>query len=445
MEETRTIAKFVRETRYESIPIEVVEEFKIFVLDTIAAGLVGSVQPWSRIIIDMVRRLGGREEASLFNCDWKADVSRAALANGSMIGAFECNPLTGTHASGTVLPAVMAMSERDRLSGGKFLTSLIVGAEVSGRLGRTAVALESERGFHNPGVLGPVAAAAAVANLYQFDEDTVVNALGIACSHAGGLLEFAWEGANTKRIHEGRAAQLGLESALLAQAGFSGPSTILEGRYGFFNAFSMPAKLEPLTSGLGHEWAVQPPSHKAYPAHATHQPIIQAIQDFKLSHSFDAQEIQRVSIRGEERMMEDRHTVRDPKSIMGGQYSLPFTVAVALTRDLSNPLLYNEAVLTDPTVLDLAQRIELTTNQARDGQTTTTEVTLELDGSAFTLSTGPAKGSPRNPFTWDDACEKFTRYAAGILDEARQQATIEGVKHLETIPNLADLTAAFLA
>jgi 2-methylcitrate dehydratase PrpD len=158
-----------------------------------------------------------------------------------MIAAFECHPLTGTHASGTVLPALLALAERDHAGGKDFLVALVVGAEVSARLARTAVALESERGFHNPGVLGPLAAAAAVGNLRRLKLETIVNALGIAGSSSGGLLEFAWAGADTKRIHEGRASQLGLESALLAEAGLTGPATVLEGRYGLFNAF-FPAR-----------------------------------------------------------------------------------------------------------------------------------------------------------------------------------------------------------
>jgi 2-methylcitrate dehydratase PrpD len=78
-------------------------------------------------------------------------VSRAALANGALIGAFECEPLTGSHASGTVLPAVLAVCERDHLDGRTILTALALGFEVSARIARTAVGLESARGFHNPG------------------------------------------------------------------------------------------------------------------------------------------------------------------------------------------------------------------------------------------------------------------------------------------------------
>jgi 2-methylcitrate dehydratase PrpD len=143
--------------------------------------------------------------------------------------------------------------------------------------------------------------------------------------------------------------------------------------------------------------------------------------------------------------MEDRHTVRAPRSIMGGQYSLPFTTAVALTRDLSNPLVYDEAVLSDAVVLDLAQHIELITFDAEAGQATTAEVILELDGQTYTLPTSPPKGSPRNPFTWDDVCEKFSRYAGQVIEKERLPAIIDAVKDLETISDMADLAKAISA
>src|SRR5262249_13756879 len=212
---------------------------------------VGAVQPWARRIIGVVRSLGGAPEASVIHQDWRTDVSRAALANGVLIGAFECEPLTGSHASGTVLPAALAICERERFDGAALLPARAVGFEVSARIARTAVGLETVRGFHNPGTQGPFGAAAAAGKLYRFDEERITHALGIAGSSSAGLLEFAWSGGDTKRLHLGRASQLGLESALLAREDVRGPATVLEGRSGYFTAFSTPADLSKLVAGLG--------------------------------------------------------------------------------------------------------------------------------------------------------------------------------------------------
>src|SRR5262245_35303092 len=173
MHETRTLAQFVAATQFADLPPSLIEDLKIIVLDTLSASCIGTVQPWARMVVEMVRELGGTPEASVINQPWRTDISRAALANGALIGAFECEPLTGSHASGTVLPAALAVCEREHLDGRAFLTALILGFEVSARIARTAVGLETTRGFHNPGTQGPFGAAAAVGKLYGFDVEVL--------------------------------------------------------------------------------------------------------------------------------------------------------------------------------------------------------------------------------------------------------------------------------
>ncbi len=442
MHETRTLAQFVTIARFSDLPPGLVEDLKIITLDTLAAAFIGTTQPWARMVVELVHELGGTPEASVINQSWRADISRAALANGALIGAFECEPLTGSHASGTVLPAALAVCEREHLDGRAFLTALAVGFEVSARIARTAVGLETSRGFHNPGTQGPFGAAAAVGKLYGFDQETLTNALGIAGSGSAGLLEFAWSGADTKRLHLGRASQLGLESALLAQKGFRGPATVLEGRYGYYNAFSLPPQLDRLLDGLGTTWVIQPPSLKSYPTHVTHQSVVQAIQDFKRQHPFDPQTITRVAIHGDPHIMDERHAVREPHTVMGAQYSLPFTVAVALTRDLSNPLVYSDEAVRDPVVRAIAKRIELIPVE-KDSHAAPgvypAEVRIECDGRCHTLPTKPHKGSPRNPFSWQEVCQKFRRFTATIIGAGQDDSLVGAVEHLEQVKDMAEV------
>jgi 2-methylcitrate dehydratase PrpD len=440
MNETRTLARFVAQTKFSDLPRRLVDDCKITVLDTFGAGFVGAVQPWAQRIVAVVRALGGTSDASVIHQDWRTDVSRAALANGVLIGAFECEPLTGSHASGTVLPAALAVCQREHFNGEAFLTALVLGFEVSARIARTAVGLETLRGFHNPGTQGPFGAAVAVGKLYDFDEERLVSAMGIAGSSSAGLLEFAWSGGDTKRLHLGRASQLGLESALLARQGVQGPATVLEGRSGYFNAFSTSPRMERLLEGLGTEWAIEPPWLKSYATHVTHQAVVDAIQDFKHEHPLEPRTITRVVIRGAARIMEERHTSREPHDVLGGQYSLPFTTAVALTRDLSNPLVYDDEAVWDPVVRDLARRIALVPLEEPRHEAPgvwPAEIVIECAGQRHSLRTHPYKGSPANPFTWADVCEKFRRYTASILGPPRIAAIIDAVADLEQTADMA--------
>jgi 2-methylcitrate dehydratase PrpD len=440
--ETRALARFAAQTKFSDLPHSLVDNLKITVLDTIGAAFVGSLQPWARRILTVAQGLGGTPEALVVGQSWRTDVARAAFANGVLIGAFECEPLTGSHASGTVLPAVLAVCERERLDGSALLTALAVGFEVSARIARTAVGLEVVRGFHNPGTQGPFGAAAAVGKLYGFDEDRLTDALGIAGSSSAGLLEFAWSGGDTKRLHLGRAGQLGLESALLARQGVRGPATVLEGRYGYFNAFSTPPRLEKLVEGLGTAWAIEPPSLKSYATHVTQQAVVAAIQDLRREHPLDPKAITRVVIRGAPRIMEERHSAREPQDVLGGQYSLPFTTAVALTRDMSNPLVYNADAVADPIVRDLARRMELVPLKEEAHETPgfwPAEITIECGGRRHSVHTRPHKGSPSNPFTWDEAGEKFRRYTASLLGAPQATAIIGAVGALGSGADLGDL------
>ena len=195
--------------------------------------------------------------------------------------------------------------------------------------------------------------------------------------------------------------------------------------------------MEKLLDGIGQRWAIQPLSLKSYPTHVTHQAVVQAIQLFKRDRKLDPGKITRVAIEGDKHIMEQRHSVRDPKSLMGAQYSLPFTTAVAVMRDLSNPLNYDEATVLNPQVRDLASRIELIPVEGSHH----TQITIEVDGEVHTLAAEPAKGSVKNPFSWDDACDKFRRYAGQVIPQQQVSALIEAVEGINDCKDIGDIAS----
>jgi 2-methylcitrate dehydratase PrpD len=415
-----------------------VERAKVYLLDNFAAGFVGSVQAWSGMVADTARALGGSEQASIFHRDWRTDVSRATLVNGVMLGAFEAEHIGhAAHPSSTVFPAALAMAERVHADGRSFVLAMLLGYEVVCRVGEAQTrATEVERGFHNPGVNGAFGAAAATGKLLGLDLEHLCWALGVAGSHACGLVEFVHEGAMTKRIHPGRAAQLGLESALLAHAGLTGPTTVLEGQYGYLHAYSPSPRPERLVNGLGQEWLAADVTIKAYPCHNTSQAVVHAIQTWRRSESVNAREIRHVRVLLNGHSVEARFLDRNPLTLLGAQYSLPFTTAVALAGDLADPYTFDESVLSDALVCDLAQRVEVVPDSP------TSEVVIQLKERSYRLKANKFPGSPQQPLDFAGATEKLQRYAGPLIGEARVAHVVKLVHDVEQLDDIAPLAAA---
>jgi 2-methylcitrate dehydratase PrpD len=442
------LARFVVRTQFDDLPKPIVEAWKTIVLDSMAVGFVGSKDRLARAMSDVAHKLGGTAECTVINSTYRTDAGRAAWLNGTLIGTPQSDSPSNAHAASNVVPAIMAISERDHLDGKAFLTALILGGEVGGRIENASVGVETKRGFHNPAVQGPFSAATAVGKLLGLDEATMVNALGIAGSSSAGLQEFAFEGADMKATHLGRASQLGLESALLAAAGVLGPSTVLEGPFGYFNGFSLPTDPQMVVANLGVD-SLTAPGHKPYAVHTNHQQIVDTLVRFKREHPcFKPEDLRRVIVRGPESTMELRHAVLEPTTIMGGKYSTPFTTAVALFRDLSDPLNYDEAAIRDNRIRDLAKRVELVS--ARDAGDRASggdcEITLEMaDGKHPVLPTRAVKGSPGNPFTFEDGIAKFRQWTRRIIPEEQSTELIESVRGLTEVKDMAAVVRATAA
>ncbi len=445
MDETRRLAEFAAGCRYQDLPPSVVEAVRVYVLDNLASGLVGSRTPWADMVGDLVRETAPDGPCSVFQRPWTTSPSHAALVNGTMIGGFETDHafVPGScHPSAAVFPAALAVAEKRRLDGRSFIAAVAAGYDLACRVGAAATrSVEDQRGFHGPGTNAPFGGAAGAGRALGLDTDAMVNALGIAGSHAGGLLEFAREGAMTKRLHVGRGAQMGLESALLASRGFTGPSTVLEGEKGFLRVYSPSPRPELLLEGLGERYLLMDMLVKAYPCHASFHPVVEGIHRLRAGGGMEPGSVESVRVVGYERMIR-RHDQREPTSVLGAQYSLPFSVAVALCRDIADPFSYSEETLWDPAVRKLALSVELAVDGERFGRAggPAAEVSLTVSGSVHTFQVAGWKGAPGNPYTFEEMAGKFRRYAAGSLDPERAEQVVRTVSVLEDA-GVGDLSA----
>ena len=220
--ETIRLADYAATLRYEDLPVAVIERAKDCIIDTVAVIILGSGLPWSRIVIKHAQRVGAGGRCRILGADGPAvHAPSAALANGALAHAFESDNLTrpgaGVHPGATLLPPALAIAQERDSSGKALITAVVAGFEVMYRIGHATKHSNERHGFHAPGTTGPFGAAVAAGCLMGLDRDAMTNALGIAGSLAGGLMEFARSGtgAMVKRLHLGRAAESGVVAALI--------------------------------------------------------------------------------------------------------------------------------------------------------------------------------------------------------------------------------------
>ncbi|MBV9373984.1 MAG: MmgE/PrpD family protein, partial [Alphaproteobacteria bacterium] len=307
--------------------------------------------------------------------------------------------------------------------------------EVMIRIGRATGHTNEARGFHAPGTTGPFGGAVAAGHLLRLDQKAMTNALGIAGSLCGGLLEFArGDGGMVKRLHLGRASEAGVLAASLAAGGFTGPRTVLEGEFGFLRVFCTKWDLAELTRRLGEEFAVSTTVLKRYPCHATAHSAVKAVRDLQTEHGFTAADVEAITVTGTPRMVE-RHNIAEPADLMLAQYSIPFSVALALHREARDPESWSEEALADPQIRSLCRRIRLVPEAGgeHNGMASTVMIAL-TDGRRFEHRAGSGM------LEAGELRDKFLRLTRGRLGEGASIALCERLLGLEQESSLGWLT-----
>jgi 2-methylcitrate dehydratase PrpD len=414
-QETVRLAEYAAALRYEDLPAPVVQQAKECIIDTVAAGICGSALPWSRIVIDYAERTGPGGKSHILGRGSAVQAPAAALANGALAHAFELDSLTrpgaGAHPGATVLPPALAIAQDKGTDGRALIAAFVAGNEVMIRIGRATGHTNETRGFHAPGTTGPFGAAVAVGHLLGLDAGAMTNALGIAGSLCGGLLEFArGDGGMVKRLHLGRASEAGVLAASLAAGGFTGPRTVIEGQFGFLRVFCTAWDEVELTRGLGEEFLVSSTVLKRYPCHATAHAAVEAVRELQAEHGFAGATVEAITVTGTERMVE-RHNILEPADLMLAQYSIPFSVALALSREARDPESWDETALGDPQIRSLARRVRLVPEPSGGHGAMGSAVTITLaDGRRLECH---AESGMLEPGGLTDKFQRLTRAALG--------------------------------
>src|SRR4029450_9601016 len=217
------------------------------------------------------------------------------------------------------------------------------------------------------------AAAAATARLRVLPEDALVRAFGICGSQAAGIIEYLTDGSWTKRLHPGWAAHAGVIAALLAEEGFTGPETVLDGPHGLYAAFAgghEAARLEGLLGSLGREWEIEQLTFKPYPCGSIAQPYMDCAQRLRERHGVRAGEVRAVRCRTAAgpvpRLWEPLAAKPPPPKGYAAKFSLPYLVAVILVKGRAGLAEFEDAAVRDPDVLALAGRVSYELDPAID-------------------------------------------------------------------------------
>jgi 2-methylcitrate dehydratase PrpD len=441
----RTLARFATGLRFEDIPDLDLQRVRQCLIDTIGVALQGSRLPWGEMIAAYAQHYGGTATSRLIGQPRRIAAPMAALANGVFAHGFELDSLrkpgAGVHPGAALVPPALALAEELHAGGRALLTAVVAGCEVMFRIGLASRHSSEEIGFHAPGLTGPYGAAVTAGHLLQLDEHQMCNALGIAGSLGGGILAFSKSrnGAMVKRLHLGRAAEAGIVAARLAQEGFEGPDTVLEGRFGFLEVYCEHSDASLLTRGLGTQFETHNLCLKRYPCHITAHTPLQSIDALRAEHRFAPGDIERVIVLGSAKML-SHHADPDPQDTMAAQYSVPFCVALALLDDPHDPQAYLQRGLSDQRIRALCRRIEcgVLPKDSVARSTWASEVRIRLrDGRELVRTADDFKGTCTMPLSAAELRDKFERCASGFANAPRLLDQLESVDRLDDVSVLA--------
>jgi 2-methylcitrate dehydratase PrpD len=317
------------------------------------------------------------------------------------------------------------------------------------RLAVVAPTAVHRAGFHPTAVLGTFGATATAAATLGLDPVQTANALGIAGSMASGIIEYLAEGTSTKRLHPGWSAHSGIWAALLARAGYTGPTTILEGRDGFLTAYSGDPDPSLVLKDLGDEYQVTRTGVKPHACCRYNQGPIDCLLDVKQNHDFQPMDVEEVKIGmlsgGMGLVAQPEEAKRNPTSVVDMQFSMHFAAAVALSYGSASLKEYAIGVPDRPEVRHIMDRVQCVTDPKLDAQTPKlfpawAEVRT-ADGRTMRSELTYPKGDPENPVTWDEMRTKFNLLSAPVISSQRQQEIISAIDSLEQLDDVRQLAS----
>jgi 2-methylcitrate dehydratase PrpD len=435
---TRKLAEVLASTAWGDLAPDTIEHARRAVLDWLGSALAGALEPPARMAQRVARGLGASAESTLFAAG-RGSAAAAALANGVASHILELDDVhkgSTLHPAAPVIPAALAVAEREHRDGRAFLLAVVLGYDAALRIGE-AVNPSHYRFWHPTGTAGTFGAAAAAGSLLGLDAGRMTDALGSAGTQAAGLWEFNADGAMSKHLHPGKAAMNGLLSADLAREGFTGAARVLEGERGFFMATSTSHDASRITEGLGSYWKI---SENCYKLHSccghTHTAI-----DCALDLAPAPEEIEAIEI---ETYGPGYAIVRNPRPATPYQakFSIAYSVAAAVLYGCCGLEQFAPARIGEPAISELLERTKVSVADdltARYPAAWPCRLAIRLrDGRTLRAAADFPRGNPENPVSTAALEDKFRGLVEPRLGAAAVARALAAVRSIETCGDMAE-------
>src|SRR5882762_645628 len=432
---TGRLARYMVEARDRNLPPEVVRACKHRILDTLGAMVSGARLKPGEMAIRYVRGQGGTPEASVLTTDIMTSAVNAALVNGMFAHADETDdfePVTKAHPGCSVVPAALAIAEREGRSGMELLRAVTLGYDVCCRF-LLALGADLVRETHRSaeGVSATYGSAAAAASLARLDEKGMRYALSYAAQQVSGVWSWDRDSEHVEKAFDfaGMGARNGVTAAIMVQAGFSGVEDVLDGEHNMLIAFSTEPKPEEMLAGLGSRFFVSETAIKTFSIGYPIQAPLDAFLTLRRTYNLTVNNVERIVVR----LPADGARIVDNSAMP--DVNCQYIIAVALVDgNVSFSDSHSRERMNDPQVRAAQARVQLVADRAlmnpdapRSGMV---EVTLR-DGRTVSHFTRHAPGTKENPLDTEGVNAKVRDLMTPVLGAAQTAAIIQRVNALE--------------
>ncbi|MEJ0023305.1 MAG: MmgE/PrpD family protein [Alphaproteobacteria bacterium] len=441
---SQSLSEFAVNFSGKDMPAEVREAARWHMIDAIGVCIAGASpnEDSGKAALKLRESWGAADGATMFGLGQKARAEMAALLNGSLAQALEMDDKHGyslARPGSTVVPGVLALAEAQGATIEQAIDACVVGYEVMIRLGFVAGERFLERGYHTSSLLGSFGVAAAAGRLRGATPEQIMDAMGICGTFASGIQESTRTGSTSKILHGGWGAHAGMLAVDLAMAGISGPDTVFEGKFGFFETHLTPISgqldFAKAAEGLGTRWYLPETAYKPYPCcqllHAFIEASKQMLVDFK-ADGVTVNDITSISCQlaepGLTLVTQPRDRKKAPKTPHEARFSLFYGVGAALVDGDVDLETFRVGRLADPAILKLAQVTEASVDPDSDyPQHCPARLTIQAKGKTYYKHVPFHPGSPEAALSREDVIAKFERNTRWYFgDEARAIAAEMG-------------------